>query len=75
MSNATQRRPAPVGPLSSGRLALRLPEAADALGIGRRTLERLRASGAFPPPDLIIGKMPLWTPATLERWVAKGGAA
>lgn len=55
------------------RLAYRLTETAAALGISRRTLERLRSGGRFPRPDLHIGKCPLWTRETLLRWIAEGG--
>ena len=55
------------------RLAYRLEEVAGALGVCRRTIERERASGRFPSPDVKIGKAPLWTPETLKQWVASGG--
>lgn len=55
------------------RLTLRLDDVAQALGIGRRTLERERSAGRFPPPDLHIGKAPLWKPETVRRWVDGGG--
>jgi predicted DNA-binding transcriptional regulator AlpA len=55
------------------RLALRLDELAAALGVSRRTVERERAAGRFPKPDLHIGRAPLWTPATIQRWVDGGG--
>ncbi len=56
-----------------GRLALRLDELAASLGISRRTLERERSAGRFPPPDLHIGKCPLWRPETVRRWIDGGG--
>jgi len=55
------------------RLALRLDELAGALGISRRTLERERAAGRFPRPDLHLGRMPLWRPETIRAWVDGGG--
>jgi predicted DNA-binding transcriptional regulator AlpA len=55
------------------RLALRLDEVAAVLGVSRRAIERERAAGRFPCPDLTIGRMPLWTPATVRRWVEGGG--
>lgn len=61
----------PVVPVE--RLALRLDEVAAALGIGRRTLERERSAGRFPPPDLTIGKAPLWSPETIRAWIERGG--
>jgi predicted DNA-binding transcriptional regulator AlpA len=61
------------GAVAVGRLALRLPEVAKSLGISRRALERERAAGRFPRPDLTIGRMPLWRPETVRRWVEGGG--
>jgi predicted DNA-binding transcriptional regulator AlpA len=55
------------------RLTLRLDELADSFGISRRTLERERSAGRFPKPDLLIGKMPLWRPETIDRWIDGGG--
>jgi predicted DNA-binding transcriptional regulator AlpA len=57
------------------RIAYRLAELAAALGLSRRTIERERSAGRFPPPDLTIGKMPLWKPETIRAWVEKGGKA
>jgi predicted DNA-binding transcriptional regulator AlpA len=54
-------------------LALRLDELADALGVNRRTLERERAAGRLPRPDLKIGKMPLWRVETVRDWLKRGG--
>lgn len=55
------------------RLAYRLDELAAALGVSRRTLERERSAGRFPPPDRKIGKAPVWSPATIRRWIEGGG--
>jgi hypothetical protein len=44
------------------------------LGMSRRTLERLRASGRFPAPDFWIGRSPRWKRETLVNWISKGGA-
>jgi predicted DNA-binding transcriptional regulator AlpA len=55
------------------RLALRLNDVAAALGVSRRAIERERSAGRFPKPDVTIGRMPLWTPETLARWVENGG--
>ena len=54
-------------------LAYRLDELADALGVSRRAIERERAAGRFPRPDLTIGKMPLWRPETVRGWLDEGG--
>jgi predicted DNA-binding transcriptional regulator AlpA len=59
--------------LSESALTWRLDAIAKALGVSRRTLERERSAGRFPPPDLSIGKMPLWRPETIRRWVERGG--
>ena len=57
----------------AGRLTLRLDELAAALGVSRRAIERERSAGRFPRPDLTIGRMPLWRPATIRAWVERGG--
>ncbi len=56
-----------------GRLALRLDEIADSLGVSRRTLERLRSAGRFPAPDRVVNRMALWRPATVDAWLSQGG--
>jgi hypothetical protein len=43
------------------------------LNASRRTIERMRAAGRLPRPDLRIGKMPRWLPGTIRRWLAEGG--
>src|SRR5262245_22559761 len=55
------------------RLAYRLDEVARSLGVSRRLIERERAAGRFPPPDRTIGRVPLWSRATLVRWISEGG--
>jgi len=47
---------------------------AASLGVSRRAIERERAAGRFPAPDVQIGKMPLWRRETLVGWIAQGGA-
>jgi predicted DNA-binding transcriptional regulator AlpA len=69
---------APAPPTASPvvpRIALRLDEVARSLGVSRRAIERERSAGRFPRPDLNIGKMPLWTPATVRAWAEGGGDA
>ena len=66
----TQTEPTP--PVE--RLALRIEDVAAALGMSRRTIERERSAGRFPPPDRKIGKAPVWSPETIRRWMAGGGA-
>ncbi len=67
--------PRTLGEWLNNRLALRLDEIAKALGVCRRTIEKERSAGRFPPPDLHIGKLPLWCPETIRAWIARGGAA
>jgi hypothetical protein len=55
------------------RLAYRINEVANSIGVSRRTVERERSAGRFPLPDLHIGKAPLWTKKSLELWMEKGG--
>ncbi len=55
------------------RLAYRFGDVVRATGLSRRTLERERAAGRFPPPDRVIGRMPIWRVSTIRRWLAGGG--
>ena len=55
------------------RLLLRLDEVAGATGLDARTIQRERSAGRFPPPDVQLGKRPLWSPETVRAWIAKGG--
>ena len=43
--------------------------------MSRRAIERERAAGRFPRPDLTIGKMPLWRLETVRAWLERGVAA
>jgi predicted DNA-binding transcriptional regulator AlpA len=63
MSNEPQPQQQP------SRLALRIAEIATAIGVSRRTIERERSAGRFPPPDRMIGKAPVWKPETLQHWL------
>jgi predicted DNA-binding transcriptional regulator AlpA len=63
-----ERKPREVVPLSE-RLLWGIDDVAGALGVSRPTFERLRSSGRFPKPDLLIGKRPMWRRATVEKWV------
>jgi predicted DNA-binding transcriptional regulator AlpA len=35
----------------------------------QRTLDRLRASGKLPRPDLFIGRSPRWKAETIRQWI------
>jgi predicted DNA-binding transcriptional regulator AlpA len=78
------RRPKPSPPdLSSSepdrpeapplRLLYRLDELAAALGMSRRTVERLRSARRFPKPDLTVGRLPMWRIESIQRWIDSGG--
>ena len=54
------------------RLVYRIDELAEALRISRRAIERERAAGRFPRPDLVIGKMPLWRVETVRSYLERG---
>jgi hypothetical protein len=53
-------------------LAYRFEDLPQVLGLGRRTIERERSAGRFPPPDRTVGKALLWVPETLRRWLQGG---
>jgi hypothetical protein len=55
------------------RLCFRLEEVAAACSVSRRAVERERAAGRFPKPDLTIGKMPLWRVETVRSFLERGG--
>jgi excisionase family DNA binding protein len=48
------------------RLAFRLDEVAESLGVSRRHVERLLSAGKFPPPDRKLGRVPLWRVDTVR---------
>jgi hypothetical protein len=54
-------------------LAYRKADAASMCGMSVRLWERLLSAGKAPKPDAHAGRCPLWTRATLERWLAQGG--
>ena len=55
------------------RLAYRLDDIAQSVGVSRRLLERQRSAGRLPKPDLMIGRIPLWRIETIRAWLAMGG--
>jgi predicted DNA-binding transcriptional regulator AlpA len=58
--------------MRSSKLGYRRSELCKYLGISERTFDRMRESGAFPPPDMRVGngRVLLWLMSTLETWVA-----
>jgi predicted DNA-binding transcriptional regulator AlpA len=69
---ALERQPE-TKPRGEPPLAYRKAAAARMCGMSQRTLERLLSGGRFPRPNAYAGKCPLWTRATLERWLGEGG--
>jgi len=45
-------------------------DVAAALKVSRRKLERLRAAGRFPKPDVTLGRSPRWRATTITAWLA-----
>lgn len=72
----TQARPTdqarPVPP-SAVEPLLSLEDPTRVLSCSRRLVERLKAAGELPRPDLRIGRMPRWRPETIRRWIGEGG--
>ena len=57
------------------RLAWDLADIAGLLGVSKRLLERERAAGKMPPPDIRIGRRVLWRTGTIDAgWIRKGAA-
>ncbi|GAC1343695.1 MAG: hypothetical protein NVSMB14_07780 [Isosphaeraceae bacterium] len=55
------------------RLAYRLDEIAQMLGVSRRTLQRERSAGKFPKSDVRICSTLLWSRSSLDAYVKQGG--
>lgn len=55
------------------RVAWRIKDVARTLGVSRATVERHRASGRLPKPDVTLGRMPMWRPETIQGWIEQGG--
>lgn len=53
-----------------GRAALTAQEITDLFGLGRRTFQRYKSDGTFPPPSIAIGKMQRWDVETVADWYA-----
>jgi len=65
-----------IGSASTLEPMLKIEGLALALNCDHRTVERLKASGQLPRPDLSIGigsrKSPRWKPETIRRWIDEG---
>jgi hypothetical protein len=52
----------------------RMADLARVLNCSRRGVERMRAAGRLPMPDLYVGnRSPRWKPATINAWIERGG--
>ncbi len=54
---------------------LSIDDLAAILNCSRRLVERMRSAGKVPPPDLHVGRMPRWKPATIRAWIERGGCS
>ncbi len=52
---------------------LHIDDLAALLSCSRRLVERMRAGGRIPRPDLHVGRCPRWKPATIRAWIDRGG--
>jgi predicted DNA-binding transcriptional regulator AlpA len=49
---------------------LRIAELTRVLNCSRRVVERMRAAGRLPKPDLFVGnRSPRWTAAAIRAWI------
>ncbi len=69
---AANGRPPEAVPIRD-RLAWDLADIANLLGMSKRFLERERAAGRMPPPDVRLGRRLLWRPGTIDRWLDSHG--
>ena len=63
MSRPEQASPPALDPLLS------IDDLARVLNCGRRSVERLLSAGRLPRPDIRLGRMPRWRPATIRDWI------
>ncbi|MGO8903934.1 MAG: helix-turn-helix transcriptional regulator [Isosphaeraceae bacterium] len=59
--------PASIEPL------LHIDDLAALLSCSRRCVERMRAAGKLPRPDIHVGKCPRCKPAAIRTWIDRGG--
>jgi predicted DNA-binding transcriptional regulator AlpA len=65
-----------VGRLGAGNVIeslLSIDDLIRILGCSRRLLERMRAAGKLPHPDIMIGRMPRWKAETIRDWIERRG--
>jgi hypothetical protein len=52
---------------------IHIDDLAELLSCTRRLVERMRSAGKVPKPDSHVGRCPRWKPATIRRWIDRGG--
>jgi hypothetical protein len=72
-AGALERPESPRPPTLAIEPLMSINDLAECLKCSRRGVERLRASGRVPKPDIIVGRMPRWRPGTIRRWIERGG--
>jgi predicted DNA-binding transcriptional regulator AlpA len=66
-------RPVAAPPAEPLEALLSVADLALVLNASRRAVERMRAAGKLPRPDLRVGKLPRWKPETIREWIERGG--
>ncbi len=64
--------PRPEVPAPGMEPLLGIDDLATYLNCSRRLVERMRSAGKVPLPDLHVGRMPRWKPATIRAWIERG---
>lgn len=59
-----------VRPRTNAAKLMTVNDICENLACSRRWLERARASGAFPPADVVLGRHPRWRQTTFEGWLS-----
>ena len=54
----------------TNREAFSMEDLPEVIPFGRRSIDRMISSGAFPKPDRRIGKRRIWTRDTIRDWLA-----
>lgn len=78
---ATHSQPKPTAPARLGpspiERMLSMADLCHILNVSRSKLERLRAAGRVPRPDVdlrtVNKPIPRWRPETIRRWIESGG--
>ena len=57
-------------PLMTDDSMLTVRDVAARLGLAVSTVQTDRRDGRLPEPDGLVGRVPWWRPATIDRWQA-----